>query len=305
MIVPEFIRTHLLIGASVVSWAFAFPLIFLVIEIRQELSPVNLAILRLFIACIAFSLLLVVKRKKITPLQKKDIPGVFVLGFGGIIIYHLGLNYGEQFVSPSVASLIIATIPVFTVIFALIFLHETLTSRKAIGVALSFCGVALIALWGKPDTALQISYIGGLIGVLVAAIVGALYTIAGKKLLTRYSGFSLTAYAMLLGSLGLIPFINTSLFQQVSALSLPSIIAVLFLGVFSTVIAYTFWYIVLEKKTASDLSVYVYSIPILSTIISFFWFGDLITIFFIIGGVLIIAGLRLVNVKKRKRLRVS
>jgi len=299
------LRISFFIGISVICWAFAFPLIHLIVFVEQDLSPINLTILRLFVACIAFLILVFAKRKTVSPLQKKDVPAIFVLGFGGIVLYHLGLNYGEQFVSPSIASLIIATIPVFTVIFALVFLRERLTIKKTCGIALSFLGVAIIALLGSPNTVLHITYLGGLFGVLVAAIVGALYTIGGKKLLPRYSGFSLTAYAVLLGSIGLLPFVNTSLIIQIQTLSLTSSIAVLFLGLLSTVIAYSLWYIVLEEKTASDLSVYVYSIPVLSTVISYFLLGHLITIFFVIGGILIIIGLRLVNVKKRKRLRVS
>jgi drug/metabolite transporter (DMT)-like permease len=77
-------------------------------------------------------------------------------------------------------------------------------------------------------------------------------------------------------------------------------IAVIFLGVFSTVIGYVIWYVVLRIKNASEISVYLYAIPVLSTIISFFWFNHEITIMFIFGGFLVLFGLYLVNTKNAK-----
>ena len=77
--------------------------------------------------------------------------------------------------------------------------------------------------------------------------------------------------------------------------------AVIFLGVCSTVIGYILWYVALKIKTASEVSVYLYAIPVLSTIISYFLFGDEITLLFILGGVLVITGLIIVNMKTNQQ----
>ena len=95
--------------------------------------------------------------------------------------------------------------------------------------------------------------------------------------------------------LRLIPFINNSLFEEVVLMSLSGWGAVIFLGVFSTVIGYYLWYVVLEIKNASQISIYLYFIPVLSTIISYIFFGEEITWFFIIGGVFVVIGLYIVN----------
>jgi drug/metabolite transporter (DMT)-like permease len=282
----------LIIGITIVFWAFAFPFIKIGL---QELSPVNLTIMRLWIACIVFLLLLVTRYQKFSKLQKKDVPRIFLLGFLGVIVYHLGLNYGEQYISASAASLIIATIPVFVVILAAIFLKEKITLKIVLGVILSLLGVIIISIAGKPDASLEITYLSGAIAVLIGALVGAGYTIVGKKMLQRYSGTSLTVYAFLLGSLGLIPFVSTSLVEEVIALSITGWTTIIFLGVCPTVIAYILWYVALEIKNASELSVYLYFIPILSTIISYILFKELITWLFIFGGALVIIGLYIVN----------
>lgn len=287
----------LMMIVAVVSWAFAFP--FIKIGLR-ELSFINLTIMRFFIVCCVFFLILIFQKKRFSKLQKKDIIPIFIIGFLGVMVYHIGLNYGEQFVSPGAASLIIATIPIQIVILAFIFLKEKIGFIKITGIIVALCGVLIISFWGKKDTSLEVEYIYGIIAIIIAAVMGAIYTITGKKLLDRYSGLSLTVYAILLGSIGLIPFINNSLFEQVSQMSFNGWFAVLFLGIVSTVIGYVIWYVALRIKTASEISVYLYAIPVLSTIFSYFIFKDEITLMFILGGALVIIGLIIAHNKKEK-----
>ena len=285
---------YFIMGPTIIFWALAFPFIKIGLT---ELSSVNLTIMRLFIVCIVFLLLRVLKPQKFSKLYKKDIIPIFLLGFLGIIVYHLGLNYGEVYISSSAASLIIATIPIFIVILASIVLKEKITIKISLGIILSLLGVIIISLAGTPDSSIKITYLSGALAVLIAAIMGAGYTIAGKKLLKRYSALSLTVYAFLLGSLGLIPFITTSLFEEVATMSIIGWSTILYLGIFPTVIGYVLWYVALEIKTASEISVYLYFIPVLSTIISYFLFDEQITWLFIVGGGLVILGLYIVNKK--------
>jgi len=279
-------------------WALAFP--FIKIGLK-ELSFINLTIMRFLVVCITFITLLLIKTNSFSKLYKKDILPIFLLGFFGVIVYNLGLNYGEQLISPGAASLIIATIPVFIVIFAVILLRERIGLIKLLGIIISLCGVLIISALGTKEAVIRITYFYAAIAVLIAAIMGALYTIAGKKFLERYNGLSLTAYAILLGSLGLIPFISKSLFDEVAVLSINGWIAVLFLGLCSTVVGYVIWYVALKIKTASEISVFLYAIPIISTIVSFFWLGYHITEFFVLGGILVLSGLIIVNYKKQNK----
>lgn len=282
----------IIIGLPIVLWAFAFPFIRIGL---QELSPVNLTIMRLFSVCAIFLLCIVVAPKKFTKIQKKDYLPIFLLGFFGVVIYHLGLNYGEQEITASAASLIIATIPVIMVILAVIYLKEKITRKITIGIILSFVGVIIISVFGTVHASLKIDYFLSAIAVFIAALVGAGYSIAGKKLLERYSALSLTVYAFLFGSLGLLPFIRPSLFTEVAAMSVTGWSAVLFLAIFPTVIGYVLWYVALEVRTASEIGASLYFVPVLSTIISYFMLHENITWMFIVGGVLVIAGLLLVN----------
>jgi len=287
----------IVIGIPIVLWALAFPFIKLGLE---ELSPVNLTIMRLLVVCIVFVSLLLLKPKKFSKLQKRDVISIFLVGFFGIVVYHLGLNYGEQYISASAASVIIATIPIFIVILASIFLKEKITLKIVLGVLISLIGVVVISTVGRSDDIFEIKYISGALAVIIAAVMGAGYTVAGKKMLQRYSALSLTVYVSLLGSLGLIPFVSSSLFEEVAAMSLTGWGVVIFLGVFPTVVGYVLWYVALEIKSASKISVYLYFVPVLSTIISYILFRDEITWFFVFGGALVILGLHVVNKQSSK-----
>ncbi len=282
-----------------VFWACAFPLI--IVALRQ-LSPVNLAILRLFIASTIFLCLVIFQRKHFSPFYKKDTLRLFLLGFIGISVYHLGLNYGEQFVSAGAASLIIATIPIFVVILAKLFLSEHIDKKIVLGIIIALAGVVIISLWGNPDARIEIDYLSGALAVVLAAFVGAVYTIAGKKMMNRYNPLSLTAYAFLIGNLGLIPFLSPSFFEEVMQLSIVTWSAVLFLAFFPTVIAYSLWYTALEVKQASEISVFLYATPVISTLLGAIFLQEKVTIYYVLGGAFVLAGLYVVN-KQRRRAR--
>ncbi len=288
--------SYLLLASSILFWALAFPVIKIAL---RELSALNLTILRLFLACLIFLGIFALFRHRFSPLQRKDIIPIFVLGFTGIIMYHLGLNYAEQFISASAASLLIATIPIFVVILAVVFLKEKIGIFILLGILFCLSGVVIISVYGSAGQMIEISYIVGALAALMAAFVGAVYTIAGKKMLARYSGMSLTMYAFVFGTIGLVPLLRPLFFTQVFSLSMDGWSAVLFLSIGSSVIAYVAWFVVLEMKNTSEVSVYLYVIPVVSTIISFLFLDEQITWLFIVGGFFVIFGLYLVN-RERK-----
>lgn len=77
-------------------------------------------------------------------MNKKDIPILALSGFIGVSAYFYFANNGIQYISASSASIVIAAIPIFTLIAEIIFLKAELTKKKIISVAVSFLGVYLI-----------------------------------------------------------------------------------------------------------------------------------------------------------------
>src|SRR5713226_2781524 len=106
-------------------------------------SPSHLAILRFLVASFVLAIYAAVAHFR-RP-QMSDLPGLALTGLIGITFYNIALNFGETRVTAGAASLLIASVPIWTALFARFMLRETLTALGWFGVFLSFAGVALIA----------------------------------------------------------------------------------------------------------------------------------------------------------------
>mgnify|MGYP000253558447 CR=1 FL=1 len=286
---------------SVLFWSLAFIAIKICL---QHFDALNLTIARLFLGCSLFLLLLLVSKQKKLP-TKHEIPHFMLLGLFGLIAYHLGLNYGEQFINANTASLIIATSPLFIAIAAHFRLDEHLSLANIIGIIIALIGVIVISIYGQPNSSIQIDYLLGAFAVLIASISGAIYTIYGKKLMKKYDPTQLTCYSFLFGSIFLLPLLSQQSLIQFSTIPQDILPALIFLGIFPTFISYLLWYKALQSLKASTMGPVIYLIPLLSTTFSYFFLGEHVTPLFLIGGVLIIGGIILVNKKTQQRSKIS
>ncbi len=278
---------------SVLFWSLAFIAIKICL---QHFDAINLTIARLFIGCLLFFSLLMVKKQKTMP-TKKEIPQFLLLGLFGLIVYHLGLNYGEQFINANTASLIVSTSPLFIAIAAHFQLNERLNLYNILGIIFALLGVIIISFYGQPNATIQINYLLGALAVLVSSLSGAIYTIYGKKLMKKYDPTLLTCYSFLFGSIFLLPLLNTNSLVQFSSIPSSILLPLLFLGIFPTFISYLLWYKALKTLNASTMGPTIYLIPLLSTAFSFLFLGEQITAYFVFGGAMIIVGIILVNKK--------
>lgn len=264
--------------STVVFWGLAFTAIEYAVS---YLDPISLASLRFAIADILFLIALV----KCPRVHRRDIPYVFVLGVLGVTVYHVFLNLGEMYIQSGVASLIISTSPIYVLVLSRIFLKERITKNKVLGVVLAFSGVAIVS---KPSYANII----GIILVLISAIAAATYTVMGKFMMKKYDSVTLTNYAMILGSIPLIPFLPTAISE---CKNVSVFLSVLFLSIFSTFLGYQGWFYILKRMEASKASVFLLAIPFVSIIAGSAVLGEEITFRVIVGLFMVIAGIYLVQ----------
>lgn len=266
---------------TILFWGLAFTAIKYAVK---NLTPYELAFLRFLVADILFLATIAYSRYRI---ERDDILKVAFIGVFGVAIYHVSLNAGEMYIPSGVASLIIAMAPVFVLIFSAMLLDERITLAKVTGIVIALLGVYVLS---HPESG------GDLIGiflVLIATLSAGIYTVGGKILMRKYDPLVLTSYAMVLGSVPLIPFAFTSL-QSVLKADLLTVLSVVFLGVFSTYISYQGWYYFLNREEASKASVFLQAIPVVSIIAGYFLLGEEITYLTVIGGAMIITGIVIV-----------
>ncbi|MCW3975783.1 MAG: DMT family transporter [Candidatus Bathyarchaeota archaeon] len=107
----------------------------------------------------------------------------------------------------------------------------------------------------------------------------------------------LTGYAQFFGLLFLVPLLSHSIFAEALSLPLGGWLPILFLGICSTVIAYTIWYKLLKDTEATMVGSYSYIISLIAISSGHIILNESFTINLIIGGLLVIFGVYLIHKK--------
>lgn len=275
---------------TILCWASAFA------GIRAGLhgyTPFHLAELRYLVASLSLGGYALFRRMPLP--QVRDLPGIALTGIVGIGIYNLALNVGETSVPAGVASFLVNTAPIFTALLALVLLHERLRLWGWIGMSVSFVGVAATALGIQEGFHLDVRAII----VLVAALAQSIYFVSQKPYLKRYSAFQYTSYAIWAGTIFLL-FFSSGMIREVQSAPLNATLAMIYLGVFPGAIAYVSWAYVLAHLSAARAASFLYLVPALAIGIAWIWLGEFPTPVSFLGGVLVIAGVILVNTHRKR-----
>ncbi len=219
-----------------------------------------------------------------------DVPRTLLVGLFGIAGYNIALNYGEVTVTAGAASFIVNTVPIFTTLLSVVLLHESVLPVAWLGIGVSFSGVALIAASESGG----FRFGAGAMALVCAAIFQALYFVLQKPLLTKYGPFAVVCYAIWAGTLAMLPFALNLKSELVTADNSSSV-AVLYLGVFPSTVAYLCWSYVLERMPASRAAPFLYVVPVLTLAIAFVWLGERPAVVSLAGGLLALGGVVLVN----------
>jgi drug/metabolite transporter (DMT)-like permease len=260
----------------------------------ESLSPGHLTLLRQVVASLCFIPYLLVTKRKLFP-RWRDLPFLFLLGLLGYSIYHVALNYGELEVSAGTASLIIATAPAFTAIFAVLLLSERLASVGWFGLLLSFGGVVLIVVGDTPELGFNLYALL----ILLAAIVTALYQTLQRPLFKTYSAVEVTAFATWAGTLPLFIFLP-GFIQELSSASVNSLWSGLYLGIFPSAIAYSLLAYAISKLPVTLVAAYLYTVPVFGLFFSWLLLGEIPTSLTLLGGLIALVGIVMVNQSKQR-----
>jgi drug/metabolite transporter (DMT)-like permease len=217
-------------------------------------SPGPLALLRLLVAAVALAVYAAVSSMRLP--EACDLPAAALAGLFAFALYNVALNYGQLTASAGTASLIIASIPIFTALLAVTFLGERLGAFGWAGIAVGFSGMALITLGEGGEFGINT----GALLVLLAAVSASIYFAFQKPYLEKYGALPFTAYAIWAGVLLLLPFLP-GLVEEVRSAPPRATLAVAYLGLFPTVVAYAAAAYVFSRLPASRAVTLEYLFP--------------------------------------------
>ena len=275
----------------VIFWASAFPAVKFCLDYY---SPESIMLFRFLIASAVVGIYSALK--KVKPPDKQDLPRLALAGVIGIFCYMWFFNTGTSYITAGLSSFIISACPLTTLLLSIVFLKERAGWLCWAGMLISFLGLTLIASTEADGFSINI----GVVFLLGAMISTSVYNIILRGLLKKYHPAVTTSFSIFFATALMLIFIP-GLLRDFRAAPLIANVLCVYLGIFPAALAYFLWNYALSiaEKTIQVTS-FLYLAPFISSSMSYIWLGEVLKPLVIAGGVIIISGLVIANIKKAK-----
>jgi len=288
-------------------WGMSFVWTKIVLEVY---APITTIFLRLIISSTVLYIVLKLSRK-LEKVKKEHYALFLISALFEPLLYFLGENFGLREVSSTVASVIIATIPVITPIFAYFLLKEKLSVFNLLGIIISFLGIMIMIF----DRNFNFTASPNGIMLLFLAVFSTIgYAVTIKKLAAIYTSPTIITFQNIIGIFYFLPLFL--IFDSKEFLSItPSfkvIASLVQLAIFASSLAFICYIHVVSKIGVSRANIFTNLIPIFTAIFSYFLLDEMFDLAKIIGIAVVIAGVFLsqidkfiVKVSNGKRLKIK
>lgn len=288
-------KPYVALVLSMIFWSFSF--VWFKIANRHY-DPITIIFIRLCISVIILSSYLWITNG-FTGVKKADRKYFLLLAVFEPFLYFLGESFGLTYVSSTVGSVIISTIPVFAVIFAWVIYREKLKLINYIGVIVSFAGVLIFITSGSGTISMNLK---GLALMLLAVISALGYNMVLHRLASSYNPVSIVNIQNVIGIVLFLPIFLISDLKKLidTGIVAESFTSVVLLAVFASSGAFVLFAIAMKHVGISRANVFANLIPVFTALFAFLVLGDRLTLRNAAGMVIVIAGLFLSQVEKKK-----
>jgi drug/metabolite transporter (DMT)-like permease len=278
---------RLLLLAFIWGWSFLF------IKVAVEgMTPTTVACLRVTLGALVLHLWL--RWRRVPPLADPTVRRwASVVGIVGSALPFTMLAWGEERISSALTAVLNASTPLFTAVAAAVIVQERLRAAQVVGLLVGFAGVSVAAGVGAADIT-DSSLAGGLAAVLAGGCYGLAFALM-RAHLTGIPPAIAAAGQLTTAAIALAPFaIFTSMTDGFDP-TWRRIGAIVLLGVVGTGLAYLLNYRIVAEVGATRASVVTYIIPIVAVVVGVLVLDETFERRVFVGGILIVAGVALVN----------
>ena len=263
----------------------------------ESFSPITVASLRLSIASLFLLFFFYIQKKKIF-FTAQIIYLLIIIGIIGNFIPFFLISWAEQYIPSSTAGMLMAIGPIITLVMShFLTKSDKFTIIKFISISIGFIGVLFIFSTNSFGNLLEYNFIDLIAKflVIIAAFGYMLSNIIAYEKLNQLDSFSITTFATTFGAIFSIPFflIDISFNNYNYTFNYNSILAVIYLGIFPTAIAFQFRYYITKTSGPVFLSYVAYLIPAFALIWGYILLSEKIGLNSLIGILLILIGVYL------------
>ena len=289
------IKVFAALTGAMLFWAFSFVWTKVAFTV---FTPVSTIWLRLVISSVfIFGYLFLTGQYQ--PLRKHDLTGMIALSFFQPFLYFMGESNGLNYLSSTMGSVIVSTIPLFSPIPGMLFMKERFSFLNLVGLFISFIGVALILFENGFELSAPIE---GLLFMALAIFAALSASVMIKKMATRYSPVNLTAWQNLFGIGFFFPFFY---FNELDGLvSTPvsgeAIKALLLLAIFASSFAFIFFAYGISQVGITRANVFTNMIPVFTAVFAWIVLDEVLTVRKLVGIAIVMSGLFISQWQTRK-----
>lgn len=188
------------ITAAIVLWGFSFIWTNMLLQI--DVPVYTIVFFRIVIASIILTVVSL-STKRLQKIARKDIPWLLLLVLFEPFLYFIGETFGLKAVnSPTLGAIVIATIPVFSLIAGIWIYKEKISMLNIFGIAITLPGILLVVLengWGNG------AHINGVILLFLAVFSATGYSVVVKRLAVKYNSYTIVTYQNIVGMVYFLP----------------------------------------------------------------------------------------------------
>jgi drug/metabolite transporter (DMT)-like permease len=216
------------------------------------------------------------------------------MGLFGVFFYNICFFNGLQTVPAGRASLVASMQPMFVFLFSALVWGEKVTPLKIGGLLVSLAGAVLVLSQGEPGRLFAQGLNSGDLWILGCAVSWVVYTLLGRTVMGKMPAVAATAYSTWIGTLGLVGYAALQPVPE-APWSATVWLASAFLGLGGTTLAFLLYLKGIGQIGPSRASIFINLVPVFGVVLSSLFLGEAISGATLLGGAIVIAGVRMLN----------